>query len=416
MRFHSATPWARTVGLYRHQTREASLQVAFAPRQPELAELGLVCPGMTPEAMQAHEALSPLVGLLRCLECGGGLQVQNVEPGAYPELGPEADLLCLRCGESYPIIGGTARMLRREARASVLSSYPRSKHGAKQEERERGDGGLPGNAERELKQRTADSFAYEWEQFGALRKEWRRNFLEYMHPHPPERFDGTLFLDVGTGSGRHSRQAAELGAQVVAVDLGRAIDVARSNLPPSALTVQADAEDLPFEQESFDLVASIGVLHHLPNPERAFRSIVRYAKPGGWVQIYLYWQGAQPWHRLLLRIVTQVRKITVGISHRLLHVLCYPLAALLFAAFVLPNRAMRHVPVLRSLAARLPLQSYADYPLGVCVNDQFDRFSAPIENRYTAQEVERWLVDGGLVETRVLPSHGWVGSGRRPHP
>ncbi|MHB1808616.1 MAG: class I SAM-dependent methyltransferase [Solirubrobacteraceae bacterium] len=61
-------------------------------------------------------------------------------------------------------------------------------------------------------------------------------------PHSPESFEGRLLLDVGTGSGRHAFHAAELGARVVAVDIGRSIDVARGNLPPEVLTVQADAE------------------------------------------------------------------------------------------------------------------------------------------------------------------------------
>src|SRR4029453_13659901 len=98
---------------------------------------------------------------------------------------------------------------------------------------------------------------------------------DYMQPHRPEFFDGISVLDVGTGSGRHAKVAADLGARVIAGDLGNSIDVARGTLPPDVITVQADAEALPLAPASFDFVMSIGVLHHLPDTERALRSLVR---------------------------------------------------------------------------------------------------------------------------------------------
>jgi SAM-dependent methyltransferase len=190
--------------------------------------------------------------------------------------------------------------------------------------------------------------------------------------------------------------------------------VARRNLPPSVLTVEADAEALPFEPGSFDLVMSIGVLHHLPDSERALRSIARYAKPGGHVHVYVYWVPERGWHRSVLRAVTALRRVTVRLPHRLLHALCYPLAAVLQVAVVAPHRALRRRPRTAALAATLPLKTYADYPFGVLVNDQFDRFSAPLERRFTAAEVRAAMLDAGLEDVVVLPNHGWIADGRRP--
>jgi hypothetical protein len=59
---------------------------------------------------------------------------------------------------------------------------------------------------------------------------------------------------------------------------------------------------------------------------------------------------------------------------------------------------------------------YADHPFSVLVNDQFDRFSAPLERRYTAGEVREALTSAGLKEVVDLPNHGWLGDGRRPAP
>jgi SAM-dependent methyltransferase len=315
-------------------------------------------------------------GRLRCLTCSGVLEVAA-----------EDVLACGDCAARYPVVDGTPRML-------VADDRP--------------------PAEAAIAQRTADSFAYEWERFGGLRDEWAKNFADYLQPHTPASLAGRRVLDVGTGSGRHSFHAARAGAQVTAVDLGASIDVARRNLPASVLTVQADAEALPFEPGSFDLVMSIGVLHHLPDTERALRSIARYARPGGHVHIYLYWVPEQAWHRRVLRAVDAVRRLTVRLPHRVLHALCYPLAALLALAFVLPYRALRRWPRAARLAAALPLKTYADYPFSVLVNDQFDRFSAPLERRFTAAEVRAAMESAGLEDVVVLPNHGWVADGRRP--
>ncbi|MGH2918470.1 MAG: methyltransferase domain-containing protein [Solirubrobacteraceae bacterium] len=317
---------------------------------------------------------------LRCPQCA-----------APVELEPDSALVCGGCAARYPIVDGTPRMLCAGARERADATVAR---------------------------RTAESFAYEWQRFGELRDEWAKNFADYLRPHTPESLAGKTVLDVGTGSGRHSLHAARAGARVTAVDVGASIDVARRNLPPAVLTVQADAKRLPFEPGTFDLVLAIGVLHHLPDPERALRSIARYAKPGGHVHVYLYWLPEPRWQRRVLRLVSALRRVTVRLPHRVLHALCYPLAAALQLSVVGPYRALRARPRGRRLATALPLKTYADYPFGVLVNDQFDRFSAPLERRFTAGEVRAAMEDAGLEDVVVLPNHGWVADGRRgtgPH-
>lgn len=316
--------------------------------------------------------------MIRCIECLGLLDVA----------GPDA-LRCGECGRQYPIVAGSPVMLRTET-------------------------GQLSNPDAEVRRRTAASFAYEWEHFGELRPEWERNFREYLRPHEPESLRDRLVLDVGAGSGRHSYEAHRLGARVVAVDIGDAIHVARRNLPPEVVTVQADAEELPFDDAAFDLVMAIGVLHHLPDPRRALNSLTRLIRPGGHIHIYVYWTPTQRWHRFLLRLVAAARRLTTRMSRPLLRVLCYPVAAALFAIFVLPYRISRRLAGFERVAAGFPLKAYADYPFRVCVNDQFDRFSAPLESRFSADEVERMLVEAGFVDVAVLANNGWIGSGRRP--
>lgn len=353
--------------------------------------------------------LSPLVELLRCLECGEAVQIEELasQPG-YPELGVDGWLRCGSCRERYPVIAGTPRMLNRTARSGLGDEYPAAAIDLPRR------GGRRDAAVMSIQERTAESFAFEWRHFGEHRSEWRKNFLDYLQPHSPGFLAGKLVLDVGAGSGRHSAQAAELGARVVAIDLGRSIDVARRNVPDAVLTVQADAERLPFAPDRFDFVMSIGVLHHLPNTERALQGLVPFVAPGGNLHVYLYWVPEAGWHRGILRLVSAARKFTVRMPFWLLRLLCYPLSVVLWIGVVLPYRLLRRIPAAAALAAGFPLKTYADYPFGVLVNDQFDRLSAPIEQRFTKAEVQNMLTGGGLDPVTVIPNHGWVGDGRRP--
>jgi len=62
----------------------------------------------------------------------------------------------------------------------------------------------------------------------------------------------------------------------------------------------------------------------------------------------------------------------------------------------------------------MPMKQYAVLPFRVCVNDQLDRFSAPIENRYTRAQVQTWLTSAGLKQPQVIPNCGWLGTGQKP--
>lgn len=94
---------------------------------------------------------------------------------------------------------------------------------------------------------------------------------------------GLSVLEVGAGSGVDSRVLARLGAHVCAVDYATAHIIASKR---SKLDVQqADAEKLPFKDESFDLVFSQGLIEHFKNPDLLLREKVRVTKRGGFIVI-----------------------------------------------------------------------------------------------------------------------------------
>jgi SAM-dependent methyltransferase len=107
---------------------------------------------------------------------------------------------------------------------------------------------------------------------------------------------GLKVLEIGCGLGTDGAQFAKAGADYTGIDLTEAsIELARKRFELAGLTGEfqvADAENLDFGDETFDLVYSHGVLHHTPDTARAVREIHRVLKPGGRAIVMLYHRGS----------------------------------------------------------------------------------------------------------------------------
>src|SRR5262249_1209274 len=122
----------------------------------------------------------------------------------------------------------------------------------------------------------------------------------------------------------------------------------------------------------------------------------------------------EPVKQAILRAVTAARRVTVRLPHRVLLPLTSALGWSLYAGVVMPYRILSRFGATRRLAERFPLKTYADYPVRVIINDQFDRSSASIETRYTQREVDAWVSRAGLTNARILGGAGWRAAGERP--
>lgn len=114
-------------------------------------------------------------------------------------------------------------------------------------------------------------------------------------------------LEIGCGLGTDLLEYAKHGAKVTGVDLGEdqiiltKLNFQLHDLPYQELKVD-NAEQLSFPDNSFDLVVSIGVLHHTPNTEKSISEIYRVLKPDGTAIILLYARG---WKHYIKRCLIQ---------------------------------------------------------------------------------------------------------------
>ncbi len=132
-------------------------------------------------------------------------------------------------------------------------------------------------------------------------REYFEEIEDYRYAVEPEIFSFAQFsrfrdkkvLEVGIGAGTDFLQWVRSGAKAYGVDITEeAVAHVQHRLEQYDLAAEdirvADAEHLPYENDSFDLVYSFGVIHHSPDTIKALQEIIRCTKRGGSIKIMVY--------------------------------------------------------------------------------------------------------------------------------
>jgi len=109
---------------------------------------------------------------------------------------------------------------------------------------------------------------------------------------PLDRLRGKRVLEIGCGMGLHTETMVRAGANVTSIDLTKtAIEATMRRLELKGLSAhvfQTNAEELPFDNESFDFIWSWGVIHHSARTTRIVREIARVLTPEGECRVMVY--------------------------------------------------------------------------------------------------------------------------------
>jgi len=354
-----------------------------------------------------------LVRILRCPTCIARLELETFATRGDQIV--EGALRCVTCRAVYPVIDHIPRMLpddlageMRARNAAFFARHPGLRPAA--------TGDAPDGEALRAQRRTFRSFSFQWNTFGDMYHFWQENFLDYVHPLTADFFRGKLGCDAGCGFGRHLHYATRYGAEMVGLDLSEAVLAAYRNNSRSqwAHVVQGDIYRPPFAPATFDFIYSIGVLHHLPDPEGAFRALAPYVKPDGTLFAWIY----GPRGGVSEAVTRLLRRFTTRMDYRVLYALCAGIAAGLRVFSHYPYRALSRIPVLAGVAERLPIHDHARYPFKVVVADAFDRLSVPLVRYYTADDLRGWIAAAGLVDGKVVRRYrnneSWRVIGRVP--
>jgi SAM-dependent methyltransferase len=256
--------------------------------------------------------------------------------------------------------------------------------------------------------KTFESFGYEWTTFDDVRPEDAEFAKVYFKDLDMKTLDGKVGLDAGCGKGRYTRFLAPNLEALCALDGSDAVVSAVKNLSQfdNVAVVRSDLRHAPFAPASFGFISSLGVLHHLDDPEAGFRGLVKLLRPGGSILVYLYSRpsdfGAR---RVALGLSAAVRRATVKLPHRYLKPISYLIAIFLKLAVVAPGEIGDKKKI--AALSDLPMSAYRGKPFRSLELDTFDRLSAPVENRYVWSDLAPWFARAGLVVDAARDEAGW---------
>jgi 2-polyprenyl-3-methyl-5-hydroxy-6-metoxy-1,4-benzoquinol methylase len=312
---------------------------------------------------QSLRLLAEVRAILRCPRCGGHLTDRT------------GGLDCASCQDFFPAVDGVVRFVQAEKYAGSFG-FQWTVHARTQL-----DNASSRESETDFRNRTG------------------------LQPHD---LQGKLVLDVGCGMGRFADIASRWGARVVGVDLSAAAEVAARNLADrKAVSIfRADVFSLPFAPGAFDYIYSLGVLHHTPDCEQAFRKLPPLLKPGGMIILWVY-SGYNRWYRMS----DLYRRATHRMSSRTLHALCHVAIPMYYV-----HKALRRLPAVGRPASNLlhcalPISLHPNAAMRVL--DTFDWYSPNYQSKHTYEEVFRWFESCGLEDLRVLHEPVSV-RGRKP--
>lgn len=238
----------------------------------------------------------------------------------------------------------------------------------------------------------ARNFGLEWNTFDRTQLDYDRGLsgateLLMKAGLSPEDVKDKLVLEAGCGAGRHSLWLADWGARVVSVDLSNAVEAAARNVKDREVQVlQADISRLPLKPEAFDIVISLGVLHHTADTRAAFDQLIPLLRPGGRISIWVYSQESNYVGSEFLR------KYTTRMDPQ--HLLRWCRAASL-------ARPLYRLPCLGTVLQHvLPMSIHPDREWRIL--DTFDWYSPAYQWKHSYPEVFEWFDAAGLVDIRPL--------------
>lgn len=268
-------------------------------------------------------------------------------------------------------------------------------------------------SERDSKE-TIDAFGEQWTRFTENRGHYASQELwrDIIGPLVPDgAFKGARVADIGSGTGRFADILLQIGAaEVVAIEPSAGFQTLRQNLAHwgervKFLNVRGD--QIPSEVGDLDWVISIGVLHHIPEPDPVVRAAFRALRPGGHILIWLYGREG---NAAYLSWVEPLRRLTTALPPMLLRWLSWAMTLPLSLYAALCD-FVPFLPLSRYMTATI---SKLDWKTRMLVI--YDQLAPAWSKFYRGEEARALLSNAGFVNVRLHHRNGysWTALGERP--
>ena len=226
--------------------------------------------------------------------------------------------------------------------------------------------------------------------------------------------DGGVGADIGCGTGRWSVPVASKVKKLYLIDpSSKAINIAKNNLSKfnNVQYMNKGLESAMTSIELLDFAYSLGVLHHVPNIDSAFKSISSRLKKGAPLLVYLYhsFEDSPKWYKLLWLISDILRKMISSLPYSIKIAITQSIALIIYWPI---SRFGYIASKLGIDTTHFPLIYYSDKPFYFMRNDSLDRFGTKLENRFSRAQIKTLFNDSGFGNVKFSKNKPyWCASG-----
>lgn len=244
---------------------------------------------------------------------------------------------------------------------------------------------------------------------------WHFNKMQEVIPESIVR--GSMGIEIGSGCGYDTYIMAKNNPAVKIISM----DISDGVFQAKRLTcelknvdiIKGSALDIPVTDNIFDFAYSFGVLHHIPDPEKGLKEVLRVIKNSAPVYLYLYEDHSENRTKCFsLKLVNTLRQVTTKLPSELLYAISFIFSPFIIIFFSFPARILRLCKVTRRISEVIPF-NFGTHLFSL-TGDLYDRFGAPIEHRFGRKEVIAMFERNGLINVsvnRMKSIAGWVAWG-----
>ena len=267
-------------------------------------------------------------------------------------------------------------------------------------------------------QQTIDSFGQEWQKFdqeNLSEYEIHKLFDKYFNIFPWSKIsDNSIGFDMGCGSGRWAKIVAPKVGHLNCIDpAAGAIEVTKKALSQNknVTFLNASIDNVSIIEKSQDFGYSLGVLHHIPDTQKALEACVNLLKPNAPFLLYLYYNFDN--RSFLYKSLWRCSEVLRAIISKLPNVL-KPILTDAIAIFVYwpLSRFSKLISCIGLNPSMLPLSFYKDSSFYTLRTDSRDRFGTPLEQRFSKNYILKMMHAAGLENVKFSEHEPyWVAVG-----
>jgi SAM-dependent methyltransferase len=247
-----------------------------------------------------------------------------------------------------------------------------------------------------------------YEQWQMFQDEELFLFQEWIYPNTLDDFRDKEVLEAGCGGGQHTKFIAPFAKEITAVDLNT-VELAkkRNKAFTNIQFVETDIAEMDLKKQ-FDIVFSVGVIHHTDHPDKTVENLKKHVKPNGKLILWVYSKEGnfivkniiEPFRKLFLENVSRNRLMSISKS------ITFMMYIPIYTIYLLPFRFLPYFSY---------FENFRKLSFGRNNLNVFDKLNAPQVDFISFKRINNWFPEEEFENIHIssYKNVSWRGSGTK---